>query len=105
VASNDMPRNNSQAATDNGNSQEPVNNGPSDERVRINPHLEEGYVTISFESPSATVTFINKDGKVVKTAENYKNNQRIKINRMPKGMYTVSVKTVRGEKKIKFNLK
>ena len=48
---------------------------------------------------------INKNGKVVKTAENYKNNQRIKINRMPKGMYTVSVKTVRGEKKIKFNLK
>ncbi len=101
VASNDIPHDNSQT----GNRQEPVNAGPSDERVRINPHLDEGYVTISFESASATVTFINKDGKVVKTADNYKNNQRIKINRMPKGMYTVSVKTVRGEKKIKFNLK
>ena len=53
----------------------------------------------------ATVTFTNSNGKVVKTVENYTNNQRIKINRLPKGMYIVGVKTVRGEKKIKFNLK
>lgn len=77
----------------------------SDENVRINPHLADGYITISLESPSATVTFTNKDGKVVKTVEDYKNNQKIKIHRMPKGMYIVGVKTVRGEKKIKFNLK
>lgn len=102
LAANDNPTTN---RSSNHDVQEPVNVGPSDEKVRINPHLEDGYITISFESPSATVTFINKDGKVVKTAENYTNNQRIKINRMPRGMYTVSVKTVRGEKKIKFNLK
>ncbi len=76
-----------------------------DERVRINPHLSEGYVTITFESPSATVTFTDKNGKVVKTISNYRNNQKIMINRMPKGMYTVGVLTVRGERKIKFNLK
>ena len=102
LATNDNPATNHSS---NQSVQEPANVGPSDEKVRINPHLEDGYITISFESPSATVTFINKDGKVVKTAENYTNNQRIKINRMPRGMYTVSVKTVRGEKKIKFNLK
>lgn len=79
--------------------------GPSDENVRINPHLAEGYITISIESPSATITFTNKDGKVVKTVNNYLSNQKIKITRLAKGMYTVGVKTYRGEKKIKFNLK
>ena len=47
----------------------------------------------------------DKNGKVVKTVPSYKNGQRINIGRMTKGMYTVGVKTVRGEKKIKFNLK
>ena len=79
--------------------------GSSDEKVRINPHLADGYITISIESPSATITFTNSDGKVVKTVPSYKNGQRINIGRMTKGMYTVGVKTVRGEKKIKFNLK
>ena len=77
----------------------------SDERVRINPHLQDGYVTISIESASATVTFTNNQGKVVKTVNGYKNNQKISIKKMPRGMYMVGVKTVRGEKKIKFNLK
>ena len=77
----------------------------SEERVRINPHLADGYITITIESPSATVTFTDRNGKVVKTVNNYRNNQKIMINRMPKGMYTVGVLTVRGEKKIKFNLK
>ena len=72
--------------------------------MRINPHLQEGYVTISMESASATVTFTNSQGKVVKTINGYKNNQHISIKKMPKGMYMVGVKTVRGEKKIKFNL-
>ena len=79
--------------------------GTGDEKVRINPHLVDGYITISIESPSATVTFTNSYGKVVKTVPNYKNGQRITIGRMAKGMYTVGVKTVRGERKIKFNLK
>ena len=77
----------------------------SDEEVRINPHRADGYITISFESPSAAITFTNSSNKVVKTVPNYKSGQRINIARMPKGMYTVGVKTVRGEKKIKFNLK
>ena len=81
------------------------NPGPGDQHVRINPHLEDGYVTISIESPVADITFINSNGKVVKKVEGYTNNQHIKINRLPKGMYTVSVKTERGERKIKFNLK
>ena len=76
-----------------------------EERVRINPHLSEGYITITFESPSATITFTDKVGKVVKTVTNYRNNQKIMINKLPKGMYIVGVATVRGEKKIKFNLK
>lgn len=77
----------------------------SEEHVRINPHLADGYITITIESRSATVTFTNKEGKVVKTVENYSSGNKIKINRMEKGMYTVGVKTKRGEKKIKFNLK
>ena len=76
-----------------------------EERVRINPHLNEGYITISMESPTATVTFTNKAGKVVKTVTNYRNNQKISINKLAKGMYTVGVATARGEKRIKFNLK
>lgn len=77
----------------------------SDEHVHINPHLADGYITISIESAYATVTFINSNGKTVKTVDNYTNNQKIKINRMPKGNYTVVVSTHRGEKRIKFNLK
>ena len=79
--------------------------GDGEENVRINPHLEDGYVTITIESPSAVVTFTNKEGKVVKTIPTYRNGQKINIRNMAKGMYTVGVKTVRGEKKIKFNLK
>ena len=85
--------------------QQPQQAQAADERVRINPHLSEGYITITHESPSATITFTDKSGKVVKTITNYRNNQKIMINRMAKGMYTVGVATVRGEKKIKFNLK
>ena len=81
------------------------NDGPSDENVRIQPNLEEGYITLTIESPSAIVTFTNKDGKVVKTVDGYVSGKKIKINKMPKGMYIVGVKTIRGEKKIKFNLK
>ena len=76
-----------------------------EERVRINPHLSEGYVTITLESPSATVTFTNRSGKVVKTVANYKSGQKIQINKLAKGMYTVGVQTPRGLKNIKFNLK
>ena len=86
--------------------EEPAKPVPAgEEHVRINPHLAEGYITITIESPTATVTFTNKDGKVVKTVNNYRNNQKIMINKMAKGMYVVGVTTVRGEKRIKFNLK
>lgn len=77
----------------------------SDEKIRINPYLEEGYVTISIESTTADITFTNNSGKVIKTVNGYKSGQKIMINRMPKGQYHVGVKTARGEKKIKFNLK
>lgn len=107
VASNDRPS--GQVPSDKGgktgSGSEMNNPGPGDQHVRINPHLEDGYVTISIESPVADITFINSNGKVVKKVEGYTNNQHIKINRLPKGMYTVSVKTERGERKIKFNLK
>ena len=85
--------------------QQPVAQPEGDEVVRINPHLDDGYVTITITSPTATISFVNKEGKVVKTIPNYKNNQKINIRNMTKGMYTVVVKTVRGEKRIKFNLK
>lgn len=85
--------------------QQPATQGEGDEIVRINPHLDDGYVTITIGSPTAEVSFTNKDGKVVKTLPNYKNNQKINIRNMAKGMYTVTVKTVRGERRIKFNLK
>ncbi len=102
-------RNGSETVADNADNRrksgDSHNTGSSDEHVRINPHLADGYITISIESPSATITFTNSDGKVVKTVENYVNNQKIKISRLPKGMYTVGVKTYRGEKRIKFNLK
>lgn len=102
VASNDTP---SQASAEKRSGSEASNPGPGDQHVRINPHLDEGYITISIESPVAEISFINSNGKTVKNVPNYTNNQRIKINRLPKGMYTVSVKTERGERKIKFNLK
>ncbi len=76
-----------------------------DETVRINPHLEEGYVTVTIGSPTAAITFTNSAGKVVKTIPTYRNGQKINIRNMAKGMYTVGVKTARGEKRIKFNLK
>ena len=93
--------NNENAAESTDTPQQPA----GEERVRINPHLSEGYITISIESPTATVTFTNKAGKVVKTVTNYHHGQKIMINKLPKGMYTVGVITGRGEKKIKFNLK
>ena len=34
-----------------------------------------------------------------------KDGNRITISRIPKGMYTVKIKTVKGEKSLKFNLR
>ena len=84
---------------------EPAKPLVSDENVRINAYLSDGYITIDFESPVATVVFYNRNGKSVRTVTDYKKGQKIAINRMQKGMYTVGVNTVRGERKIKFNLK
>ena len=107
-----MPENNGRPTASNDRptptTQQPAANestGTDGENVRINPHLEDGYVTLTIESPTAAVTFPNKDGKVVKTIPSYRNGQKINIRNMAKGMYTVGVRTVRGEKKIKFNLK
>ena len=62
------------------------------------------YSEESIEDLKATAYNL-EDGKVVKTLPSYKNNQKINIRNMARGMYTVTVKTVRGERKIKFNLK
>ena len=96
---------NTEAPQSSPSAQQGQGNQKGDEHVRINPHLSDGYITITIESPSASVTFTDRNGKVVKTIANYRNNQKIMINKMPKGMYTVGVVTVKGERKIKFNLK
>lgn len=98
-----VAQNSEQPAEPSGNSGQPQ--AASEEKVRISPHLSEGYVTIAIESPSATVTFTDKNGKAAKTVNNYRSGQKIMINKMPKGMYIVEVQTTRGTKKIKFNLK
>ena len=76
-----------------------------EEKIRINAFLSEGYITISMESRTATVTFYNSNGEAMRQVKNYKNGQRIGIERMARGTYTVGVNTARGERKIKFNLK
>lgn len=79
--------------------------GQGDEQVRITPYLDQGFITIAFPSNRATVKFVNSNGKTVKKVDNYVAGQKIKIDRLPKGMYTVVISSSRGDKKIKFNLK
>lgn len=76
-----------------------------DEQIRIVPFLSEGYVTIAMESATASVEFLDNSGRTIKTVSEYRNGQKIKIDKMPKGMYRVVVKTPSVTKRIKFNLK
>lgn len=79
--------------------------GKSTERVMVTPYLQQGYITITMESPTAEVEFVDSKGKSVRTVPQYKNGARIVISRMPKDHYMLYVRTVRGEKSLKFNLK
>ena len=82
-----------------------VAEGTSGEKVVVNPYLEQGYITITMESPMAEVEFVNEKGESIRTIPQYKNEARITISRMPKANYTLFIRTVKGEKKLKFNLK
>lgn len=79
--------------------------GKSGEKITITPYLAEGYITIQLDSPQAEVEFIKSDGISIRTIPAYKNNAKITISKMPKGLYTLRIKTPKGEKNLKFNLK
>lgn len=79
--------------------------GTGTERVVVNPYLDKGYITITLESPKAEIEFIDASGTSIRKIPEYLNGNRITISRMPKGMYTVKIKTVKGEKSLKFNLR
>lgn len=82
-----------------------VATGKSKEKVMVNPYLQEGYITISMESATAEVEFVNSKGKSIRTVPQYKNGARITISKMPKDNYTLYIRTSKGEKSLKFNLK
>ena len=82
-----------------------VAKGNSTEKVMVLPNLAEGYITISLESPTAEIEFVNAKGESVRTVPNYKNGARITISKMPKGAYTLYIRTKKGEKSLQFNLK
>ena len=82
-----------------------VAEGTSIEKVVVNPFLEQGYITITLESPVAEVEFINAKGESIRTIPQYKNGAKITISRMPKSNYDLIIRTAKGEKKLKFNLK
>lgn len=79
--------------------------GNSPEKVMVNPNLAEGYITISMESAEAEVEFATTDGVVIRTIPHYKNGAHISISKMPKNNYTLNIRTAKGEKSLKFNLK
>jgi hypothetical protein len=82
-----------------------VAKGNSTEKVVVTPYLAEGYITISLESPTGEVEFVNAKGESVRTVANYKNGAKITIAKMPKGAYTLYIRTKKGEKSLQFNLK
>ena len=82
-----------------------VAKGNSSERVMVNPFLAEGYITITMESPVAEIEFVDASGKSIRTIPQYKNGNRITISKMPKSNYTLYIRTAKGEKSLKFNLR
>lgn len=82
-----------------------VASGNSAEKVMVNPFLADGYITITMESPVAEVEFVDQDGNSIRTIPAYKNGARITISKMPKAKYTLYIRTAKGEKSLKFNLK
>lgn len=79
--------------------------GRSTEKITVNPFLSQGYITISMESEVAEVEFVGSDGRSVRTLPQYRNGQRITISKMPKDSYTLHIRTNKGEKTLRFNLK
>lgn len=77
----------------------------SKERVMVNPYLAEGYITITLESPMAEVEFVGSNGKSIRTITKYKNGAKITITKMPKDNYTLNIRTPKGVKTLRFNLK
>ncbi|MDY5968983.1 MAG: two-component regulator propeller domain-containing protein [Bacteroidales bacterium] len=75
------------------------------ERVSVNPYLAEGYITITMESPVAEVEFVGSNGKSIRTIPQYKNGSKITITKMPKDSYTLNIRTQKGTKVLRFNLK
>lgn len=82
-----------------------VAQGSSSESITINPYLEQGYITITMESAVAEIEFVNARGESIRTIPQYKNEARITISKMPKGNYTLYIRTAKGEKSVQFNLK
>lgn len=82
-----------------------VAKGKSTEKVMVTPNLAEGYIIINLESPTAEVEFVNAEGESIRTIPAYKNGSKITISKMPKGFYTLYIRTKKGEKSLKFNLK
>ena len=79
--------------------------GNSSEKIFVNPFLEQGYITIEMESPVAEVEFVDATGESVRKIPQYKRGAQITISRMPKKNYTLFIRTQKGEKSLKFNLK
>lgn len=79
--------------------------GNSTEKVVVEPFLAEGYIIIHLESATAEVEFVNEQGKSIRTVPTYKNGAKITISKMPKSNYTLFIRTPKGEKSLKFNLK
>ncbi|MCQ2299461.1 MAG: hypothetical protein MJZ81_04995 [Bacteroidales bacterium] len=79
--------------------------GNSTEKVMVTPYLAEGYITVSMESPVAEVEFVDAQGNTVRTIPQYKNGAKITITKMPRINYTMYIRTAKGEKSLKFNLK
>lgn len=85
-----------------GHGAEPAQKG---QKVMINPFLSEGYITITLETHEAEIEFVDASGKSIRTIPRYISGNRITISKMPKGMYDLHIRTSKGEKTLKFNLK
>ena len=79
--------------------------GKSNERITVNPFLDQGYITISTESSSAEVEFVDSQGKSIRTIPDYKSGNKINITKMPKGVYTLYIRTNKGEKSLRFSMR
>lgn len=82
-----------------------VAKGSSTEKISVEPFLAEGYILIHMESAVAEVEFVDQNGTSVRTIPQYKNGNRITITKMPKRNYTLYIRTPKGEKSLKFNIK